>query len=51
MDNNLYVKLEKCEFLQTLVKFMGYILNENGFKVEKSKMKIFITTLFEGSGL
>lgn len=38
-DHNLTLNLEKCEFDKTRLKFLGHELDENGFHLDKSKVK------------
>ena len=39
LENNLYVKLEKCEFDVSETAFHGYILSKDGLKVNPNKIK------------
>jgi len=42
LENNLYVKLEKCEFDVTETAFLGYILSKDGLKVDPEKIKAIL---------
>jgi len=42
LENNLYVKLEKCEFDVTETAFLGYILSKDGLKVDPDKIKAIL---------
>jgi len=37
LDNDLYVKLEKCEFDIMEASFLGYIISKDGLKPESEK--------------
>ena len=39
INNNLYAKLEKCEFDQKKVEFLGYILSGDGVSTDPKKIK------------
>ena len=39
INNNLYAKLEKCEFDQNKVEFLGYILSGDGVSTDPKKIK------------
>jgi len=39
INNNLYAKLEKCEFDQNQVEFLGYILSGDGVSTDPKKIK------------
>uniref|UniRef100_A0AAQ4QFQ9 CCHC-type domain-containing protein n=1 Tax=Gasterosteus aculeatus aculeatus TaxID=481459 RepID=A0AAQ4QFQ9_GASAC len=39
LENHLYVKLEKCEFHQTQVQFLGYIISPQGVQMDEGKVK------------
>lgn len=39
-DNQLYVKGEKCEFHVTTVRFLGYIISQEGVKMGESRVKV-----------
>jgi len=39
INNNLYTKLEKCEFDQNKVEFLGYILSGDGVSTDPKKIK------------
>jgi hypothetical protein len=38
-DENLLVKLSKCEFNKTLVKFLGNGVGQEGLSMEKKKVE------------
>jgi hypothetical protein len=38
-DNDLYLKLEKCEFEQTKIKYLGLIISENHVEMDKVKVQ------------
>ena len=38
-DNQLYAKIEKCEFFKSEVEFLGHIISKNGIKTDPSKIK------------
>ncbi|KAK3549515.1 hypothetical protein QTP86_002487 [Hemibagrus guttatus] len=38
LQNNLYVKLEKCEFHRTTLTFLGYVLFPAGVEMDQSKV-------------
>jgi len=46
LENNLYIKLEKCEFDVTETAFLGYILSKDGLKVDPEKLKLSYIGLF-----
>jgi hypothetical protein len=37
-DKQLYAKLSKCEFFQTEIGFLGHVINQDGIKMEPSKV-------------
>eukprot|EP00833_Pecoramyces_ruminatium_P005437 jgi/Orpsp1_1/1179469/evm.model.c7180000069456.1 len=39
LENNLYVKLEKCEFDKNEVEFLGYVLSGKGVSIDPKKIK------------
>lgn len=39
IDNQLYAKIEKCEFHQTATSFMGYIISSEGVAIDDSKVQ------------
>lgn len=39
LENQLYVKLEKCEFHQTEIQFLGYIVSSRGVQMDEGKIK------------
>jgi len=39
IENNLYVKLEKCEFDVEETTFLGYVISKNGLRMDDSKVK------------
>jgi hypothetical protein len=38
----LYAKLEKCEFHQSGVEFLGYIISRNGICMDLHKIQTFV---------
>ena len=42
LENNLYIKLEKCKFDVTETTFLGYILSKDGLKVDPEKVKAIL---------
>jgi len=42
LENNLYVKLEKCEFDKSETTFLGYVLSKDGLKMDKEKVKAIL---------
>ncbi|XP_058456780.1 uncharacterized protein K02A2.6-like [Malaya genurostris] len=38
-ENNLTINVEKCEFDRTRIVFLGHELDENGFNINKAKIK------------
>lgn len=38
LQNHLYVKLKKCEFHVTTLKFLGYVLSLGRVEVDQSKV-------------
>ena len=38
-ENNLYVKLEKCKWKVRVVGFLGVVIEKEGIKMEKEKVK------------
>jgi hypothetical protein len=39
-DMSLYAKLEKCEFHQLQVEFLGYVISNNGISMDPKKVKL-----------
>jgi len=39
LDNDLYVKLEKCEFDVNETTFLGYVISKDGLKMDEEKVK------------
>ncbi|KAK3532860.1 hypothetical protein QTP70_000258 [Hemibagrus guttatus] len=39
LQNQLYVKLDKCEFHQTTLTFLGYVLSPGGLGMDQSKVQ------------
>ena len=39
MEENILLNLSKCSFFQNEVKFLGLIINQKGFEVEKNKVE------------
>jgi hypothetical protein len=37
---SLYAKLEKCEFHQLQVEFLGYVISNNGISMDPKKVKL-----------
>ena len=42
LENNLYVKLEKCEFDKSETTFLGYVISKDGLKMDKEKVKAIL---------
>jgi len=42
LENNLYVKLEKCEFDRPETTFLGYVISKDGLKMDKEKVKAIL---------
>lgn len=42
IDNQLYAKLSKCEFHQTRISFLGYIISADGVLMDDSKVKAVV---------
>jgi len=42
LENNLYVKLEKCEFDKSETTFLGYVISKDGLKMDKEKIKAIL---------
>jgi len=42
LENNLYIKLEKCEFDVPETAFLGYIISRDGLKVDPNKIKAIL---------
>lgn len=40
--NRLYIKLEKCEFEQTKIQFLGYIISPEGLSMDPDKIKAVV---------
>ncbi len=38
IDNQLYAKIEKCEFHQTVISFLGYIISTEGVAMDDKKV-------------
>lgn len=38
-EHHLYLKLEKCEFHNTNVQFLGYIINQQGVQMDQKKVE------------
>jgi len=38
--NNLYVSLAKCIFYQDKIKFLGFVLDSDGLRMDKMKVQI-----------
>jgi len=41
-ENNLYVKLEKCEFDVEETTFLGYVISKDGLKMDNDKVKVVL---------
>jgi hypothetical protein len=41
-DMGLYAKLEKCEFRQSQVEFLGYIVSNNGVSMDLKKVQTIV---------
>ncbi len=39
IEHQLYAKKEKCEFLQTRVSFLGYIISADGVAMDNNKVQ------------
>lgn len=37
-QHHLYLKLEKCEFYQTTIQFLGYIITPEGVQMDQRKV-------------
>lgn len=42
IDNQLYAKLSKCEFHQTRISFLGYIISADGVLMDDSKVRALV---------
>ncbi len=42
MQNQLYIKAEKCEFHQTQVAFLGYVISQEGVTMDEHKVKAVV---------
>ncbi len=42
MQHQLYVKAEKCEFHQTQVAFLGYVISQEGVAMDDNKVKAVV---------
>lgn len=40
--NRLYIKIEKCEFHQIEIQFLGYVISPNGLQMDSSKIKAIV---------
>ncbi len=40
LDNQLFVKAEKCEFHVTAVSFLGFVVSEGAVKMDPEKVKL-----------
>ena len=38
-ENELFAKIEKCEFLQDEVKFLGHVVSKEGISVDPAKVE------------
>lgn len=41
-ENNLYLNLEKCEFLTTQLLFLGFVVGEHGVSIDVNKVKAIL---------
>ena len=41
-ENNLKVKLTKCQFVKSSIKFLGHIVDQNGLKPDPDKVKAVV---------
>jgi len=39
-DNNLYAKIEKCEFSIEMTNLLGFIVSPNGLQMDESKVQV-----------
>lgn len=37
-ENNMYLKLEKCEFHQPSIQFLGYVIDKDGVNMDQGKV-------------
>ncbi|XP_057840254.2 uncharacterized mitochondrial protein AtMg00860-like [Cryptomeria japonica] len=44
-ENHLYVNVEKCEFFQTKIKYLGYVISGDGIAVDPSKIQAILEWL------
>jgi len=42
LENNLVVKLEKCEFDKSETTFLGYVISKDGLKMDNEKVKAIL---------
>ncbi|KAI7804820.1 hypothetical protein IRJ41_020769 [Triplophysa rosa] len=42
LDNQLFIKLEKCEFHVSQVSFLGYVISQDGIQMELKKVSAVI---------
>lgn len=42
IENQLYAKLQKCEFHQTQIAFLGYIISAEGVTMDNSKVQAVV---------
>ena len=40
IKNNLFAKIEKCEFNIDTVEFLGFVINPDGIHMDESKVKV-----------
>lgn len=38
IENKIYAKLEKCEFHQTSISFLGYVIGTEGMAMDEKKV-------------
>ena len=41
-DNQLYVKLDKCDFWLEYIAFLGHVISKEGLAVDPSKIKAVV---------
>lgn len=42
IDNQLYAKVQKCEFHQTRIAFLGYVISAEGVIMDNSKVRAVV---------
>lgn len=38
-DHQLFLKLEKCEFYQESIQFLGYVIHQHGISMDQRKVE------------